>query len=190
MCERAYFSFNLAKRGNQIRVLEKAAEERDAAATEAERNAASRLLTIKKETEGASSDGLRDSVLDADVRVGTKVIDGRDSLTKIETKADPEVGTRDVEAEQEIRDLRRAVEELTWKLEREHGAHKGIVELLEDKVAAHLVKIAGLEKEEAKWRARCTELEAEIPLLQAKIKAQCDQMQAKKIKNEKLRFKI
>ena len=50
-------------------------------------------------------------------------------------------------------------------MEREHGAHKGIVELLEDKAAANLVKIAGLEKEEAKWRARCEELEAEIPPL-------------------------
>ena len=95
----------------------------------------------------------------------TKAKDTRESLTKIEAKDDPEVGTRDVEAEQEIRDLRRAVEELTWKLEREHGAHKGIVELLEDKAAANLVKIAGLEKEEAKWRTRCAELEAEIPPL-------------------------
>ena len=75
------------------------------------------------------------------------------------------MGPRDVEAEQEIRDLRRAVEELTWKLEREHGAHKGILELLEDKAAANLVKIAGLEKEEAQWRTRCAELEAEIPPL-------------------------
>ena len=46
MCERAYFTFNLAKRGNRIRVLEKAAEERDAASTAAERNGASRLLTM------------------------------------------------------------------------------------------------------------------------------------------------
>lgn len=99
----------------------------------------------------ASTDRLRDSVLDADVRLCAKDTDARDSLTKIETKKEsPEVGPRDVEAEQEIRDLRRAVEELTWKLEREHGAHKGIVELLEDKAAGHLVKIAGLEKEEAK----------------------------------------
>lgn len=104
-------------------------------------------------------------MLDADVRVCTKTIDARESLTKIENKESPEVGTRDVETEQEIRDLKRAVEELTWKLEREHGAHKGIVELLEDKAAANLVKIAGLEKEEAKWRARCEELEAEIPPL-------------------------
>ena len=46
MCERAYLTFNLAKRGNQIRVLEKAVEERDAASTVAERNGASRLLTM------------------------------------------------------------------------------------------------------------------------------------------------
>ena len=104
-------------------------------------------------------------MLDADVRVGAKTIDARDSLTKIENKESPELGPHDVETEQEIRDLRRAVDELTWKLEREHGAHKGIVELLEDKAAANLVKIAGLEKEEAKWRARCEELEAEIPPL-------------------------
>ena len=108
---------------------------------------------------------MRDSVLDADVRVGAKAIDARESLTKIETKEIPEVGPRDVETEQELRDLRRAVEELNWKLEREHGSHREIVELLEDKAAGHLVKIAGLEKEEAKWRARCAELEAEIPPL-------------------------
>ena len=46
MCEKALFSFRLAKRGNQIRVLEKAADERDAASTVAERNGASRILAM------------------------------------------------------------------------------------------------------------------------------------------------
>ena len=86
--------------------------------------------------------------------------------------------------------LRKAVEDLKWKLEYEKGLHKEMTELLQKKVANYLVQINTLQESETELKTKTESQETQIETMQGKIKTLCDELSIQTIENEKLEFKI
>ena len=209
MCQRAYFSFNLMTKENQIKSLQQEEEKRldqkgpalNSSSRVTENQAAGSLNTsphvaqlplnnIHQQSQGS----ILDSVLDGSVHVGNKDKIQEESLTKLESlaldkKASLATGAPPPSTE-EISHLQKAVTDLKWKLQYEQGLHKEMQELLESKVASYLVKINNFEETEAELKAKTESQEQQIEKNQLKIKQLCDQLSTRTIENEKLQFKI
>ena len=64
--------------------------------------------------------------------------------------------------DEEVRELRQAVEDLQWKIDYEKGLYNEMVELLENKVANYLVQINTFQENEFESKTKLDSQEIEI----------------------------
>lgn len=67
--------------------------------------------------------------------------------------------------------LRKAVDDLKWKVNYEKGIYNEMVELLEKKVAMYLVQIHTLTESETELKIKTESQESQIEQMQKKIKS-------------------
>ena len=82
-----------------------------------------------------------DSVLDGSVHVGNKDRSQQPSLTQLDPLQPDFNAQLPQEMQEELELLRKAVDDLKWKLDYEKGVNKEVKDLLEKKAANYLVQI-------------------------------------------------
>ena len=202
MCQKAYFSFNLMTKENQLRQYEQQEGEdskrRASAAARAGTelpntltgSAASLALAagppISPPLDGTGHSGSAQdlhaagagSVLDASVRMGCESKRQSQSLLTVAESQEGEQG------------LRKIIEDLRWKLDYEKRIGKEMVELLESRVATLLAQINTFQEEEVEQKATIVAQEEETERNQKRIMELSEELRMQRVENEKLEFKI
>ena len=123
MCQRAYFSFNLMAKENQIKSLEADAQKATNMDGQVETTGGASpggqpnpLNTNLPHTQSQASQ--LDSVLDASVHVGTKDKIQDNSLTKLDLLAQPRASASGSQManDGEYSKMRKTIEDLQWKI--------------------------------------------------------------------------
>lgn len=122
--------------------------------------------TLKKNQFYSTHTGF-DSVLDGSIHVGVKKMGKNHSLANLDSASsnDCAVEVNDHQLHQETIMLRKAAEDLAWKLDQEKKLNAEIVELLEKKASDYLVKINTLEESEGELKTKFDESDGQIKQL-------------------------
>ena len=203
MCQKAYFSFNLLQKENQIEKYEKMEEKYVKAAQIQDKNENNRLIAQSQMTSsqgaiekletpletvqqpqvacGSTKDlpALEiNTVLDASVHMGHDSKMQSQSLLTNPDSIEDEAG------------LRKVIEDLRWKLDYEKKIGKQMVELLEKRVATLMAQINNLQEDAQEQKVKLDAQDEEIDTNQKKIVSLSEQVRLKTIDNEKLNFKM